>query len=287
MTAAFLADDYYGYARKRQAISIRKAAGEPHPLTDDATLSKYKFTEVFRQNDRTSRHLIAEFYEPHRDAPRAEILLNGATFRCFGTIEFARAIGWQTEFNPAYLKQVASAMGERVWTGAYKISAIGKTGPKLDTVVDVILADLARNAESVVAAAMRYGSLQDASERLMRVTGFADFMAKEVMADAGYTDFWPEGMPVDKDVWTGVGPGSKRGAAFVLGFTDGRSIGREETLSVCRRLYAEREKYWPKDYPPLTLADCQFTLCEYSKYKRTLLGLGKPKALYRPTVEKA
>jgi hypothetical protein len=72
-----------------------------------------------------------------------------------------------------------SSMLNSAWIGLPVSHPDRRKGPTENTVVDVFLADLARNAQCVVDTAMRYWSLQDASERLMRVAGFADFMAKE------------------------------------------------------------------------------------------------------------
>lgn len=271
-------EEFYTFMRKRESIRLKKEAGEPWPWTADPILRKYKFTNVKRAHDKTSCLLREEFYTPHsKDAPEI-ILLNCAIARYFGTIEFMRAVGWQTKLDANFLKQMAKerlANRERVFTGAYIITNNGITGPKQDVVVDVFLSDLWLNSHHVVQAAQLNWHLRDAASALMKVRGFGGtgFMAKEVLMDTRYTNFWPAGgAPFDKNDWTLVGPGSKRGAK--------RLGGKGETLETLCAVFAARSGHWPTEFVGLELADIQFQACEFDKYERVRLGEGRPRSLY-------
>lgn len=287
MIKAELASRFFAFMTEREAIRLRKEAGQPWPWTQDPILQKYKFTNVHREHDATSRALISEFYEAHYHDDREIILLNCAIARYFGTIEFMRAIGWQTAFRPEFLKKRARHCidrRERVYTGAYMITSCGISGPKEETIVDVFLTDLWKNISHVAGASTSFGAhaprWQNIVERLQQVMGFGGtgFLAKEVILDTRYTGFWSS-PPVDRFTWTPVGPGSMRGASRMLGETTPRRLSVAKTLDVCLELFHSRPKN--KLFNSLELHDIQFALCEHDKYERVRLGQGRPRSLYR------
>src|SRR5579859_5595828 len=190
-------EEFYAFMRKREGIRLARAAGKPAPWTDDPILRKYSFTNVKREHDRTSRLLREEFYSPNSGDTKERILLNCATARYFGTIEMARAIGWQKSWNPERVRKIAQRRadaGERVFTGAYVITNAGIPGSKIDVVVDVFLTSLWEQRKEVVAAA-KGDCWQPLVERLQQVYGFGGtgFQAKETILDTRYTTFWPPG----------------------------------------------------------------------------------------------
>lgn len=280
--------EFYAFMRKREAIRLAKLTGAAPPWTDDPILQKYKFTNIKRAHDRTSAALIKEFYEPHRAAPRRDILFNAGVARYFGTVEFMRAVGWTDAPTAASLKRIRNiardrlAKRERVFTGAYIITNNGMPGPKQDVVCNIFLTALLGHLDKIILAAQERWSWQDCIEELQKCRGFGGtgFMAKETILDTRYTDFWPKKTPLDVNLWTPVGPGSMRGAARVLG--DGRArLNQQETLDMCRALFELRD-FWPPDYMALELHDIQFQLCEFDKYERVRFGEGRPRSLYHP-----
>lgn len=287
-------DDFYAFIRMREAIRLRRASGMLPPWTDDEILQKFKFTNIKREHDRTSIQLIQEFYRPFAVASREEILMNAAIFRYFGTIEFARAVGWQSANRS--LKQVAEIArnrmlsGQRVYTGAYIVTSGNRAGPKEQTICYIYLYPLQRQLTDIVAAALENNSWEQMHARLCLIDGFGPFIAKEVILDTMYTDFWPDGRPADWQTWTPIGPGAKRGACRLLG-RPGRAhrkgryradISAAAALEVCMALYAARTGRWPTNWVPLDLHDIQFQLCEFDKYERVRLGQGRPRSLFKP-----
>lgn len=294
-------EDFFAFITEREAIRQRREANEPflkgpYPWTRDPILGEWKFTNVKREHDATSRALIQEFYTPNADRSRQEILFNCAVARYFGTVEFMRAVGWQNldviKHDPkAGLDNIASiarsrlTAKQRVFTGAYIITNNGIAGNKEDVVCHTFLADLLPQLDDVCDAAQKRWHWQDMIERLQKVRGFGGtgFMAKETVLDTRYTNFWPENMPADTNIWTPVGPGSMRGAARIAGHNDQRSFNVEATLSVCKTLYKMVDYYWPEAYPELELHDIQFQNCEFDKRERVRLGQGTPRSRFRAT----
>ena len=299
-TSILRIEEFYTFIREREAIRQRRVAGLPYPWTTDPILGKFSFTNVKREHDRTSRLLREEFYTPHFDAPKGEILFNCTVARYFGTIEFMRAVDWTTEDelqDPeavlSYLRGIARnrlAAGQQVFTGAYIITSGGVSGPKEDYVCNVVLRALIAHRFRVVQASQTRSRWQDAIEELQKVQGFGGtgFMAKEVISDTRYTSFWPiingHQTPSDTNTWTPVGPGGMRGAAAVAGKPYGESLGKTETVDVCLALFAARKEHWPMGYPELELHDIQFQLCEFFKYEKVRFGHGRPRSLYKPSI---
>ena len=152
--------EFFAFVKERELIRLRKEADllsseageipQGPPWTDDPILQTYKFTNVHRHHDRTSKLLRERFYTPYFDANNSTILMNAATFRYFGTYEFAKEIGW-TDFEAMgdghweLIKETARQRledKERVFTGAYVITNQGISAPKQEVVVDYFLKPL-------------------------------------------------------------------------------------------------------------------------------------------------
>lgn len=288
----------YTYMREREAIRILRAAGNPPPWTKDPILRTWKFTNVKRDHDRTTRGLITEFYEHAKAArrPRLEILFNCAAFRYFGTLEFARDIRWNTptEQSLDFIKfraRTRKTDGQRVYTTAYITHPeTVYSEPKEVTICDQYLRGMLRDARRLVGVGSTW---QELIQRLCAVKGFGPFMAKEVALDAMLAGFWSDGGPTDKDTWTPIGPGAKRGVARLAGrgYINGHgkyvsgNFNDEFALSILRRALDAAETNWPVLYPALNMHDIQWALCEFDKYERARLGQGVPRNKFRPSEE--
>lgn len=280
---------FWSYIEERERIRLRKEAGEPRPWTKDPHLHVYKFTNVRRVHDRTTRELLP-IYERH--APKSSddvVLYNCGAYRFFGTAEMAHALGWMRQHRGdrvAALARQRLDAGERVFTGAYIISNNGIAAPKED-VVAKFLGGLWNAAERVVAVLTETRSWERACAVLRQVEGFggSGFMAKEVLQD--YLLCRPKAAR-DALTWTPVGPGARRGLNRVFG----RDVERQRPETVFYAevvaLRAAVQPMWRKAFPrggALSAHDIQFCLCEFDKLERVRNGEGKPRSLYRPRGE--
>jgi hypothetical protein len=278
---------FYAFIRERESIRLRREQGQPWPWTDDPILRQYKFTNVRREHDATSRALNAEFYHRHPcsvDTQRKQALLNCATFRYFGTIEFARALGWQQRFEPDRIVGLASrrlATKQRVFTGAYVITNQGIKAPKEQVVVHHFLGPLWDKADWLVQVALAKNSWREVADRMATLQGFGGtgFMTKEVLLDTMQVPgFWPTPRPSDYWTWTPVGPGARRGLERVYGACPTDALRRE----LLWRLHGLQIQEWSDNWGKLSPHDIQFQLCEFDKYERTRLGQGRPRSTYVP-----
>ncbi len=299
---------FFDFVNERESIRLRKEADvacleqgeipQGPPWTDDPILQTYKFTNVHRHHDTTSRILREKFYGPNFHDSMANLLLNAAIFRYFGTHEFASALGWSRIENMdwQYVKNLAKvrlSQRERVFTGAYVITNGGISAPKQEVVVDYYLRPLAKNLHAIVNIAKDTQSWEETARWMMRnLLGFGGtgFMTKEVLLDTTYTGFWNNVVEHPKDgtfsfpkdwlFWTPIGPGARRGAGRVMGYTDKRMVTEREAREVIAGLINGQAFSY---HHPEALAphDIQFQLCEFDKYERVRLGQGRPRSLYR------
>ena len=87
------------FMARRDKARKRKEAGRPWPWSKDAILRSRRFTNVKREDDRTTRWLRDHHGAAHRDAPAGEVLINCAVFRAFGTVAHAERYGWRASFD--------------------------------------------------------------------------------------------------------------------------------------------------------------------------------------------
>jgi len=267
------------YIRAREAIRLRREQGEDPPWTDDPILQKYKFTNVHRQHDRTTRELY-EVYQAH--APRSTpetVLYNCALYRYFGTSEFARAVGWLRHHDAAHIGRVARTRltaKERVFTGAYIVTNCGQYGPK-EEVVASFLGNVWALRERIVTAFHEYRSWQAAYKQLTQAQGFGGkgFYAKETLLD--YMLCYP-GVALDELTWSPVGPGARRGINRLMRRPVRFAQTEDKFIDELREIH-----YWLKQelsWAILSIHDVQWNLCEFDKYERVRLGEGRPRSKY-------
>jgi hypothetical protein len=274
------------YLNEREAIRIKRSEGLPGPWTDDPILSRYKFTNIKRINDRTTQWLVRNWYNPNRDASPQTLTLNCAIARYFGSIEFCEAIGFQKEWVPEKLIACATdrlANGKKVFTGAYIITNAGSTDPKQIVVVSQFLTPLRNNLDEIVRIAER-NRWQDVSEFLQRLPGIGAFMSKEIALDMMLTPVLENA--VDKMTWSPAGPGAIRGLNRLYDRPLQASMSQQRALAEMQgllgRLASDRAfaDYMPQIGVRFGVTDLQFCLCEFDKYLRVKNGEGRPRSGY-------
>ena len=295
------ANAFFSFVEEREQIRLRKEADLPYPWTKDSILRDYKFTNVHRHHDRTSRVLREKYYGPNFHADLQTILMNAATFRYFGTYEFADCIGWTniTEMDDDHWEKVKDIAADRLWnkqrvfTGAYVITNQGISAPKQEVVVDYFLKALKASAAEIAEIAYTTQSWEKVATHMRQINGFggSGFMTKEILLDCTYAMFWTNvvehpkdgtfSFPADWDIWTPIGPGARRGAARVVGDDSAKPIGEEAAGEVIDVLGGLQELFLPADWDTLAPHDIQFQLCEFDKYERVRLGQGRPRSRYR------
>src|SRR5215475_4256792 len=76
---------YCAFLVERDAIYKKKIAGEPWPWTEDPILQQYRFTEIYRERDKTSLHYQRSVRNRYGEA--SCVLPATALYRWFNRIE--------------------------------------------------------------------------------------------------------------------------------------------------------------------------------------------------------
>lgn len=286
MSAPDYAPLFY-WVKAREAIRIAKDSGNPPPWSPDEILSTYRFCNVRREDDRVTVWVRENIRKPFADHPHLWLML------CI-----ARQINWpdtlaevigaygcwpdQDGFEPKLLAAALNARknrGEKVYTGAYMISAPSSKGAdKQLYIADAVIGDLWRRRGG--GGSPNVGSnptLQRMHEWIARSNGWGQFMAYQAVVDMRFTKILAGA--ADIATWAAAGPGTLRGLNRLRGRAVDHALPQDQALSEMRAIYkvVQQETGVAMDF-----SDVPNILCETDKYLRVKNGEGKPRALYVP-----
>lgn len=251
-----------------------------------------RLTNVHREDDRTTRefrrlcHDVQLQWASCNDKPRLARLFvfNCALWRAFGTVEFAREVGFLTNIENWDETSASIILGAavRVWrrgqqcfTNAYRPPGLLYTVENSSIKAQdeglavclyrkacLALIPLWRATEQISNVALKTRSWEQVMNVLMKVHGFGGtgFFAKEIVQDLIHTPLFQdwdaencrwENRCIDTDSWCVVGPGARRG----LNRLHGRCVGNlvydtcptahQSFLAELREVYAQCLEAWP------------------------------------------
>lgn len=284
------ADRFFEYARKRYRIKLRRDAGQPAPWTADPILQRYRFCNVFREDDRTTTWFRENIRQPLRDSPH--VFWATILFRWFNRVEVGKLLlseglaGTDGRFQPTRIKDaLRTYMPTGPWvTGAYMV----KTPAGADKVSGVLwcLGQIYPDVEHLVARVEPGEStLEGLCAVLQAYPYMGPFMAYEVATDLRHTALFD--CAPDIRTWANPGPGAARGLGRIF-HNDPNNYNRHSILHLqsmqvgMQQLLAMVETEWSVEWPPWEMREVEHTLCEFDKYERARLGEGRPKQLFKP-----
>lgn len=261
---------------EREAIRLRRESGEPWPWTDDEILRSYRFCDVRRMDDRVSRWLLENWYDPYRD--HQNVVLACVLARQLNNTDSLGEVGFPEVWEP---ERVQTVLGERTarglgnYSAAYMITAsYGARGrPKESKPYQTVWRVCQPVYESGVRPDTDY--MSETWSRLVGMPGLSSFMAGQVTADLRWaaTGTW-----ADRWTWAPLGPGSSRGLNRLLDRPVDSGWCQISFLGEALRLFNRLRPSLP---PGAEMMDLQNCLCEWDKYERALWNQGRPKQRYR------
>ena len=304
-----LTSDFFWYARERYSVFLKKNAGEPRPWTEDYYLDRFKFCNVFREDDRTTIWLRENVREK---LPVRELLMATIVFRWFNRIETGEAIfverdylgdgrsAWEHFWETRDVDKLRIAILAHNGTGPYVTGAYCIIGMPNMSKLDGILAcidqvmtypspsDISADLPNLHHTDLTYALLSTLGRiRLEQVWDWfrryprsGDFMAYEIVTDLNHT---PGLMATAPDVmtWANAGPGAIRGLNRIHGRELERKLTKEASNLEMQTLLAASQAHWPIEWPKWDMRTVEHTLCEFDKYQRLLKNEGKVKGVYR------
>jgi 5-hmdU DNA kinase, helical domain len=284
------APQFFEYARERYRILQRKRKGLPKPWTNDPILQRYRFCNVFREDDKVTEWYRKHIREPYQSDPA--IVLATIIFRFINRISTAEIMNEErlfTSWDPGRARRILT--GVRPLVGAaYLIRTPLGVKPKLEGLIQIFdaIADNPYLAQEV----RNLTTMRDLVRYLCRYHCVGSFYAYEVACDLQYTDWFS---PTDTMEWANPGPGCARGLdRLVFGalgpLAKRRRADQEKVQELMRTLLhmSQQQNSWPQSYPGWPRWDMrtvEHTLCEFDKYERVRRGEGKPKVGYNGRAE--
>lgn len=299
-------EDFFAFARERQRIYLRRhVLDHPKPWTEDPILAAYKFTNVYRELDRTT----IWFDENVRSKLEGPALVLGTVvFRWFNRIETGRVLfaGLDSGSSPfdEYLLSgdssvLRDALHEKIGPGGPFVtgSYIVKTPEGHSKLIGLLLCLDKFYRYSVPEQPGAYSgmwsevcdqmvatpSLEKAWTWFCQHYFLGHFTSYELVTDLRWTPLL-EDAP-DKMTWANPGPGATRGLNMIykrpIGSTPGRAWLIEEMQQLLVMSSLKNGLLWPAEWPPLEMRDIEHTLCEFYKYVKTQRGEGRPRQVLR------
>lgn len=274
--------EFARFIRERQAIHDRRAAGIPPPWTTNPILSKYRFCNVRREDDRVTCWIHDNWLRPHED-DLPSCIFAMAVARLVNWPESLEAIDWPVPWSAVrFAKRMAErrASGAKIFTSAYMIHADAHfSGSKAAYLAEGVLTPIWKGRGQLAA----FGTLRGLHEALMKYRDMGSFMAAQIVADVKWTPTLRRAP--DWVTFAAMGPGSERGMSWV---EFGDSATRYSSLNWRAALDELRRKLIPALPPELRDLDnqnIQNCLCEFSGYCKVKYLGGRKKELFKPSKE--
>tara|TARA_R100001594_G_scaffold1044_3_gene4299 strand:- start:7460 stop:8287 length:828 start_codon:yes stop_codon:yes gene_type:complete len=261
---------YWIYERTR--IQEKKDRGDPWPWTHDPILKEYKFTNAFRERDKTT----VWFRENIRDrlAWQPEVYMATVIFRWFNLIETGKTliahnlhIDWDPE--KAYDKIVRQ---DKWITGAYMIKSPNNMNKVrgLCNTITTVWDDRERFLDKCP-----WQTLEGMNSWLSSYPYLGPFLAYELATDFRHTFIGRNAS--DILTWANAGPGAMRGLNRIYG----RDLNyRSKSHDWCSEMRELLEIAWKKHSLDFELREIEHSLCEFDKYERVRLKQGAPRSKY-------
>jgi len=291
------ADKFFATARERYRIKLKKEAGEPWPWTDDTHFQTWSFTNVHREDDRTTRWLANEIRNPLADRtigvqPYQELLDKKVKlvesimiFRWFNRISTGEIIKdlLLGNWDPTEAYGRLSVIDGPIVTGAYII--LGVPGQsKWEGILEAI--EIARPRLPKMVPTWG-SSLQGAWKDLTTIGYIGPFSGYEIVMDLRYTPILENA--TDVMTWGNLGPGATRGMSWVVHNNPDSFNAGPKTQKIMLALMAEllemskQEEFWPQEWPHWEMHEVEMWLCEHAKYMRAYNGYRQKRRYSRTT----
>lgn len=301
-------DEFFAYARERYNILLRRrlspaggwnqAVPDSGKWTNDPILQQFRFCNVFREDDTTTKWIRERLTQEAYGASLVGAMVIARWFNRVTTLEkMLPPEGSDTpyfEHNLLYDWMDAESWTTRMRsrledvhplvTGAYMIKTPGGMN-KLDGLLQCLNTVLRDAVQLNTEFSKPDCTLQWATQRLSQFPFLGPFMSYEVITDLRHSilNYAPDIM-----TWANPGPGAARGAGRVAVDDSTRYVrssksGAEDIQRVMTQLLSASEDsgQWPTDWPKWEMRDIEHTLCEFDKYERVRLGEGTPKQRYQ------
>jgi len=265
---------FFYWIHERTRIQERKDRGDPWPWTTDPILQQYKFTNAYRERDKTTVWFREKIRGPLSWKP--EVYMATIIFRWFNLIETGETLlkhNLHIDWDPEKAYNVISPQKQWI-TGAYMIkspTAMNKVRGICQTIT-TIWEDRERFLDKCP-----WPSLQGMTEFLEGYPFLGPFLAYELATDLRHTFCGMRAF--DILTWANAGPGAMRGLNRIYDRELNYVSKKHDWCAEMRELL---DIAWMKHSLDFELREIEHSLCEFDKYERVRLGQGEPRSKYSP-----
>ncbi len=277
---------FFSYISERHMIYKRRfVQHRPPPWTSDPVLSKYKFTNVFRDLDPGTRFvkndILGKLERPE------DIIFNIIIYRVYNKIETFKAVGLQRfdHFDKGPFEsrlRTLKASGMPVFTNAFVVPSYRWIDPAKDKIANTstFIENLSGTIKDVISRIMGERDSEYTFKQLLNIEGIGPFLAYQIAVDIGY---WNKEV-FDESVFVVAGPGCKRGIDFLFGNRGGLSYGqcieyvRDRQGGFFKQIGIDENLLFDdRKERHLNLMALENCFCEFSKYVRASTSTGRPR----------
>jgi len=262
--------DFFAFVRERYSILLRRRSGQPGPWTHDPVLAKYRFCNVFREDDKTTMWFREHVREPLAQAADMRVLMATVIFRWFNRIATGKVLleyNLFADWNASRARDVLKDLHPLI-TGAYVIRTPAGMN-KLEGLISLI--SPMWDDRQKLYSEINGQTLENSCVVLQNRPGLGSFMAYEIVTDLRHTQLLSGASDVMS--WANPGPGAARGLGLVL-FGDAEEFSYsaqqdgEKLQRGMRHLLAlaQGSEYWPAQWPSWEMREVEHSLCEFAKY---------------------
>jgi hypothetical protein len=268
--------DLVRFIIERHNIYKRRTADKPKPWTNDPILRQYRFCNVYRELDRVTRWIARNWREPHDGDQDLWFAMFVARYLNLPTT--LKAIGYPVPWNHKRVRNILIERrnnGLKTFNAAYIISTQGQAKDKIEYVCDFF--DMLWANREMLRPRRDY-TLAEYNLMLTGQRNVGNFMSGQVIADLKYAN--PLQHAKDWNSFAISGPGSRRGLNRVCGQDIKKPWKEPEWWINLNELRKRVNTSLPSSMEKLHGQDMQNCLCEFDKYRRAVLGTGRPKQKY-------
>lgn len=299
---------------RQQIWHKRFIKNKPRPWTKDEFMSNHKFTNVFRELDRHSQWQIKHVFMGGNR--RKDLLWKIMLFRIFNCPEAFEWYGNQDNsfegMFPSYdeydEKEFAKLVykyretGKNPYTNAYLINSQACPGKKRDwCYVHKVVPTIHKSIPELNKLLLTAKDPKEIIKFLKTLPSVADFVAHEFYQDFTYAPIYSgiQLMKFDQNDFTNVGPGASIGIRLIFPNLSGaeqlsgiyrlRDMAKSELKKIGKFKYIEwnsdKSEYDINKKGDVTLHQIEMWLCEFQKYWKMKVGMGKQRSVFCPQTE--
>ena len=287
--------DFFAFIRCRHMIWYRRNVQKtPFPWTDDPILSKYKFTNVYRELDRGTKFLwsgmeifksLDELLWPvvnYRFINRPE------PFLWLGSCALDMQSDDDVHETVECLREYAKDTKKPVFNTAYRVIC---NTPQGDTRLDELertLKEFQANYPEILKKLKKAKTYEEFNKALQWIRHVGPFLAYEIATDL--VNICPEvRKKFSENDWANIGPGAFVGLLNIFPEHRRKLVKEPQDLGLdlAKNLQKMQMEYL-HEFPfyknkRLSLRNIEHSLCEYGKYCNIAKGKGRARPRFTPS----